>query len=336
MNEKSLEIARKRNRKLLIVEGKHEKDILFKLIFRVFPEIDISIEDILIYGTNIYMLYKDIIKEYGDKWFEDDVDLPFIVGKKKGYSSTLGLNDFSNVYLIFDYERHDPNFCENKIKIMQDYFCDSTDMGKLYLNYPMLESYQHFSDFPDTNYENLAVRVTPQPGSQYKKTVHNSFVARLVLIPLKIERVILDSYCIKDNDACKKLTEKVLEISNKEKLSDKIDQIFKDYLSPADLNRAKNHFNNILVSMEHIKSGTSYYKYMRNIFKQIILHNIKKGSNIQKVYIHNNYKKAYELLDLSKILEEQNIVSKDKSLGYIWVLNTCVYIIPDYNFKLIQ
>ena len=51
-----IEEARKRSQNLLIVEGKHEKDDLFKLLFRCFPEIKISMDDIWIYGTNIFLL----------------------------------------------------------------------------------------------------------------------------------------------------------------------------------------------------------------------------------------------------------------------------------------
>ena len=48
--------ARSRRQNLLIVEGKHEKNELFGLLFRCFPEMQISMEDISIYGTNIYIL----------------------------------------------------------------------------------------------------------------------------------------------------------------------------------------------------------------------------------------------------------------------------------------
>lgn len=57
---------RKRSQNLLIVEGNHEKNKLFWLLFACFPEIDIHMDDIWIYGTNIYLLYDDIEKEYGD------------------------------------------------------------------------------------------------------------------------------------------------------------------------------------------------------------------------------------------------------------------------------
>ena len=78
-------VKRNRNQTLLIVEGNHEKNKLFWLIFRCFPEMNIDMDNAHIYGTNIYMLYEDIAKEYGSNWTIEgiDIDLPFIISKKK-------------------------------------------------------------------------------------------------------------------------------------------------------------------------------------------------------------------------------------------------------------
>ena len=59
--------ARRRSRSLLIVEGNYEKE-LYRLIFKAFPELNIDIDDVWIYETNIYELYNDIVKAYGDDW----------------------------------------------------------------------------------------------------------------------------------------------------------------------------------------------------------------------------------------------------------------------------
>lgn len=130
--------VRKRRQNLLIVEGNHERNKLFWLLFKCFPEINIDIDDVWIYGTNIYMLYEDIVKEYGSKWAdeEDDIDLPFVISKKQYPDSLRYKEDFINIILVFDYERHDTNFSEDKIMKMQKYFADAADMGKLYINYP--------------------------------------------------------------------------------------------------------------------------------------------------------------------------------------------------------
>ena len=67
--------ARKRSQSLLIVEGHHEKNKLFWLILKCFPEININMDEIWIYGTNIYQLYNDIVKEQGEEWAEGNEDI---------------------------------------------------------------------------------------------------------------------------------------------------------------------------------------------------------------------------------------------------------------------
>ena len=98
---------RKRGQNLLVVEGNHEKNKLFWLIFRCFPEININMDEIWIYGTNIYQLYEDIVKEYGEEWTEgnEDIDLPFVISKKKHPKNLRYKEDFTNIILVFDYEK---------------------------------------------------------------------------------------------------------------------------------------------------------------------------------------------------------------------------------------
>ena len=165
MNDYSALTPRSRGKTLLIVEGKHEKNELFWLIFKCFPELQIEFDNVLIYGTNIYMLYEDIVKEYDEDWNLIDVDLPYLVSKKRTPDSIQYKNDFINIYILFDYERHDPGFSADKIQQLQEYFSDSTDVGQLYLNYPMIESYQDMLEFPDEAFMNHKVSVTIRPGS---------------------------------------------------------------------------------------------------------------------------------------------------------------------------
>lgn len=79
------------------------------------------------YTTNIYMLYEDIIREYGDDWENEwtDIDLPFVISKKKNLENLCYKNDFTNIILVFDYERHDPQFSADKILRLQNYFSDA-------------------------------------------------------------------------------------------------------------------------------------------------------------------------------------------------------------------
>lgn len=44
---------------------------------------------------------------------------------------------------FFDLEAHHPGFTVEKIKEMASYFVELSDIGKLYINYPMVESFFH-------------------------------------------------------------------------------------------------------------------------------------------------------------------------------------------------
>ena len=53
MNEFNSIKPRVRNQTLIIVEGNHEKNTLFYLLLKCFPEMKIEMENVWIYGTNI-------------------------------------------------------------------------------------------------------------------------------------------------------------------------------------------------------------------------------------------------------------------------------------------
>ena len=76
---------------------------------------------------------------------------------------------------------------------------------------------------------------------------------------------------------------------------------------------------------------------MRKVLQEIVCHNIRKAARIQKEDANeNDVRKQFEQIDLSEILNVQNEVSRNFEKGFIWVLSTCVLLIPDYNFKLIK
>lgn len=58
---------------------------------------------------------------------------------------------------------------------MMEYFSESTDNGKLYINYPMLKAYKHFRCIPDREYLNryiLMRDIVVEHRSQYKQIVN--------------------------------------------------------------------------------------------------------------------------------------------------------------------
>ena len=235
---------RKRGRSLLIVEGNHEKNELFRLIFRCFPELNIDFEDVWIYGTNIYQLYEDVVKEYGEEWEDIEVDLPFILSRKKGLSPAR-IEDFTNIFLVFDYEHHDPGFSERKIKKLQTYFSDSTYVGKLYLNYPMIESYQHIENLDDMEYLNRKISVTLQPGSRYKALVsETSFLETYVDFPRKLKEILTERFQV-DLQTAVSCVEQILEISCGDELLQKLDAILSGVIEFNDKRTAMYQLNDL-------------------------------------------------------------------------------------------
>lgn len=333
---------RQRNQSLLIVEGNHEKNKLFWLIFNCFPEMNIHMEDIWIYGTNIYLLYDDIEKEYGTGWGElnDDIDLPFVISKKQHMDELCYKENFTNIFIVFDYERHDVNFSEEKIVKMQKYFYDETDMGKLYLNYPMIESYQHLRVLPDYEYIDKKIPVSLQPGKEYKTLVkEETAIAKLVEFPHRLEDLLNRHFGICDVQKRRKCCKKILDISDEQNLENKIQNILYGVIEHGNLQTAKYQLRDKITRAEYVHNGQTYWEFMRRIFKQIICHNICKASKIQnnQYPIENEtYRQKFETLDLIKILEVQNIASRDVETGFIWVLNTCIFLVAEYNFALVM
>ena len=153
---------------LLLVEGRKREVQLFKKMLEAFPEIGISPENIISFETNIWVLYGKLIKEFGQDWYTQGIDfLTFLQNPSIGMN--LNGKAFSDIYLVFDYERQDSNFSDIGLEHMMSFFNNSTENGLLFINYPMVESYKHIKDFPDYDY--LTRKCNFADIKEYKKTV---------------------------------------------------------------------------------------------------------------------------------------------------------------------
>lgn len=337
MNDYSDLTPRRRRRTLLIVEGNHEKHVLFWLIFKCFPELQVDFDDVWVYGTNIYMLYDDIVREYDADWDEVDVDLPYLVSKKSNLNSIQRKNDFINVYLVFDYERHDPSFSEEKIVRLQKYFSDSTDVGQLYLNYPMIESYQDMPGFPDDAFMNHKVSVTVRPGSVYKGTIRSSVIARMTGLPQKIREILKGRFGIANNADVETCMLHILSLMHEETFVEDTISFLARYVNKQDAITAANQFEDLVKKQSYLSEGIDFWVHMKNVFKTIIRYHICKADRI----VSNNestlnYADRFRNINYQKILLAQNKVSADDDKGFIWVLNTSVLLVPEYNISLVS
>lgn len=155
---------------LVIVEGAKTD---FNLMTRLLSVYGISeTHQIVSYNTNIYTLYNQLPDSYDEY---DNIDLLQILKEReKDESKRALLNErYSDILLIFDLDPQAPDFAPEKVIKMTSYFIESTNMGKLYLNYPMVESFYHMSDIPDEKYNEYVVALDDLKNKKYKQIVHN-------------------------------------------------------------------------------------------------------------------------------------------------------------------
>ena len=97
-------------------------------------------------GENIYMLWK---KLKADDFNTDIIEVLRESNKEIG-KQLMGLSrdDFSEVYLFFDYDAHQTNLGKaddgDVINEMLESFDNETENGKLYISYPMVEALRDF------------------------------------------------------------------------------------------------------------------------------------------------------------------------------------------------
>lgn len=157
---------------LFVFEGERREPNIFKTINSLyFQHKEQSI--VCSFGNNIYRLYKEMKALDGDG---DIVALmKEILKNKPGNPLTENkkASDFSEVYLFFDYDLHDDatNMAieekNNVLREMLEFFDDETGNGKLYINYPMVESIRYTKEIPDPDYWQYVVLVSDRP--KFKK-----------------------------------------------------------------------------------------------------------------------------------------------------------------------
>lgn len=97
----------------------------------------------------------------------------------------------------------------------------------------------------------------------------------------------------------------------------------------------QNKYKNIVGSES---SFTDLRKYTRELFRDFVIHNLCKASVMTKGTTDISAETAqqfWQRLSLEEILEVQNQCSQDAVNGFVHVLATCLFFIPEYHSKLI-
>ena len=144
---------------LLVFEGNEREPNLYKTIERLyFPRSNNNI--ICSFGNNIYTLYKEMIELDGDG------DIVSVLKEKLAERDDHTLDgmkssDFSEIFLFFDYDFQNSQLTLEEINTrmckMLALFNEETESGKLYVNYPMIESIRYTKELPDENYNHYVV-----------------------------------------------------------------------------------------------------------------------------------------------------------------------------------
>jgi len=153
---------------LILVEGARTDTRLMRHLFQIYG-IDAKYE-IVSYGTNIYVLYNEMF--YDGR--PEDMDLLQVLKEREQDEEKKPLFDqeYTDILLVFDMEPQDDHFSAEKISAMMNYFVESTDMGKLYLNYPMIEAFYHMSNIPDSEYNDRVATLDELRNHTYKQRVN--------------------------------------------------------------------------------------------------------------------------------------------------------------------
>lgn len=135
-----------RDYKAFIVEGEAREPQIIDNISKVFFSRGSFKIITLPAGENIYMLWK--------KLKADDFDTDIIEVLRESNDDIrkqidgLSRDDFSEIYLFFDYDMHQTNLGKkddaDAVKQMLESFDNETENGKLYISYPMVEALRDY------------------------------------------------------------------------------------------------------------------------------------------------------------------------------------------------
>lgn len=154
---------------LFITEGEtDEPNFIKKYLKKCIPNVEYNIYS---YSTTIHTLAKLLFGK--DNEIDEDLNIKNVLKENETDKIKRSIleNDYTDIILVFDFEPHcdSPEFI--KVGKMLKYFKDSSDMGKLYINYPMMQSYRHLTNLPDNVFKDRKIYKVDAP--KYKDIVNN-------------------------------------------------------------------------------------------------------------------------------------------------------------------
>lgn len=155
---------------LFIVEGENdEPEIIKKLMKICYPKIEYEYS---VCQKNIHMLISKMKDKYGN--IDEDLDIKKVLQEKETDKEKIKIlkDNYTDIILVFDLDPQNNKKEYENIKLLLEYFNDSTEMGKLFINYPAMQSYKHLKE-NETIIEFCNKKVDILDCSKYKHIANN-------------------------------------------------------------------------------------------------------------------------------------------------------------------
>ena len=171
---------------LFVFEGETTEPLLYSSMRYLFMPKEKK-DIICSYKSNIYSLYNKMIANGNFDDTENDVSIiPLLQEHLRNNGelthpllSITRWSDISEIFLFFDYDCQNKNpdesysLVENNQKILEmlAFFNNETAAGKLYINYPMVESIRYTKKLPDIAFGIYTIPLVDCPDKKFKKKV---------------------------------------------------------------------------------------------------------------------------------------------------------------------
>lgn len=141
---------------------------MFSILFDTKPE------NIFYYEANIHQM---MINTPPEDYLRGDLDTAQILREDaRRRNKTFPDGEFSDIFLIFDMDPHDQMYDGGEhLKHASMIFTESSEYGKLFINYPMMQSYKHIGS--DEEYLNKVVFL--EDIKRYKDVVDSECLTNL-------------------------------------------------------------------------------------------------------------------------------------------------------------
>lgn len=165
---------------LFIFEGDKREPRLFEAIKSIFLPKEVS-PIVCAYKCNIYKLYSSL-KSYDIFDDPESIDTVAVINEillERGDTTLKDIpsSEISEIYLFFDYDFHHHEMADldddnSHIKQLLEFFNDETINGKLYINYPMIESIRYTKELPDPEYTHYSITRQECKQCDFKSIAH--------------------------------------------------------------------------------------------------------------------------------------------------------------------